>query len=368
MRLVARVATTRLVTDLQFPIRLRRGLATLALLGAMVAGLPGIAAAQGTEGQVLAFYYGWYGNPDISGRWVHWQGVDPADRQIANAAHFPELGAYDSHDPKIVERHMEEARAAGLTGLIASWFGQGTFEDQGIPLLLSGAGRHDMSVSVLYEKIAGADPAARIGNAVADLNYLLSHYAGDKAWLRVGGKPVLFVYGRALRELSPADWQLVIGRVRRDNPGGMLLIATALDPPLAPVFDGIGRYNFAQLAQQKTSPQLRAWAHAYFPQIVAAAGSGKISTVTIIPGCDDSKSNRPPPRPVIDRWNGETYRALWQEAIAAAPDWVLITSWNEWHEGTEIEPSVEYGSRALADTAAFSRQFLARKGRVEQIR
>ena len=66
------------------------------------------------------------------------------------------------------------------------------------------------------------------------------------------------------------------------------------------------------------------------------------------------------PRPVTDRWGGETYRVLWQEAIAAAPDYVLITSWNEWHEGSEIEASVEYGSRILDDTAAFSREFLAR--------
>jgi hypothetical protein len=66
-----------------------------------------------------------------------------------------------------------------------------------------------------------------------------------------------------------------------------------------------------------------------------------------------------PPRPGTDRWGEETYRALWLEAIAAAPDYILITSWNEWHEGSELEPSVEYGSRILDDTAAFSRQFLA---------
>ena len=51
---------------------------------------------------------------------------------------------------------------------------------------------------------------------------------------------------------------------------------------------------------------------------------------------------------------------LWRAAIAAVPDWVLLTSWNEWHEGSEIEPSVEYGSRILDETAAFSREFLAR--------
>ena len=109
----------------------------------------------------------------------------------------------------------------------------------------------------------------------------------------------------------------------------------------------------------KTPPQIREWAHSAYPKIVAAAGPGKISTVTVIPGYDDSKLGRPPPRPVTDRWGGETYRALWQEAIAAAPDYVLITSWNEWHEGSEIEPSVEYGSVMLNDTAVFAREFLA---------
>ena len=49
------------------------------------------------------------------------------------------------------------------------------------------------------------------------------------------------------------------------------------------------------------------------------------------------------------------------EAITAAPDWVLITSWNEWHEGSELEASVEYGSRILDSTTAFSREFLTRQ-------
>jgi glycoprotein endo-alpha-1,2-mannosidase len=83
--------------------------------------------------------------------------------------------------------------------------------------------------------------------------------------------------------------------------------------------------------------------------------------VTIIPGYDDRKTGRPLPRPVTDRWGRETYPALWQEAIAAAPDHVLITSWNEWHEGSELAPSVEYGSSILDETTAFSRTFLARQ-------
>jgi hypothetical protein len=65
---------------------------------------------------------------------------------------------------------------------------------------------------------------------------------------------------------------------------------------------------------------------------------------------------RLPPRPVTDRWGGET----WQEAIAMALDYVLITSWNKWYEGSEVEPSLEYNSWILDETVAFSRDCLAR--------
>jgi len=60
-------------------------------------------------------------------------------------------------------------------------------------------------------------------------------------------------------------------------------------------------------------------------------------------------------RPLVQ----ETQRVLWQQAIAAVPDYALITSRNEWHERSELEPSVECSSCALLDTAAFSRRFRA---------
>lgn len=332
----------------------------LQLLACAIA-VPGFAQAAETSNGVLAFYYGWYGSPRVSGEWRHWKNVDSVNKRIANASDFPAYGAYDSHDPMLVEREVKAARAAGITGFIASWWGQGSFEDRGMPLLLAATGTHNLAVSAYYEEIPGDDVDTRIKAAIGDIGYLLAHYGGDKAWLRTGGKPVLFIYSRALHQLVPANWQEVIAQVRRDHPGGVTLIADTLDPQFAAVFDGASTYNVTGRIQHKSPAEIEAWAHAAYPKMVAAAGPGKISTVTIIPGYDDRKLGRPSPRPVTDRWDGETYRVLWQEAIAAAPDYVLITSWNEWHEGSELEPSIEYGSRILDETAAFSRQFLARR-------
>src|SRR5215472_4116380 len=255
------------------------------------------AHAESAARQVLAFYYGWYGNPQVSHQWRHWGNVDLGKSWAENAADTPDYGAYDSHDPAIVDRQAEAARGAGITGFIASWWGPGSFEDRGMPLLLATAGKHGLAASAYYEKIAGEDAASRIKSAIGDINYLLARYGGDRAWLRAGGKPVLFVYGRALHELSPADWQQVITQVRRNNPGGVVLIADSLDPRFVAVFDGASTYNVAGQTRHKSPAEIRAWAHAAYPKMVAAAGPGKISTVTVIPGYDDRNTGRPPPRP-----------------------------------------------------------------------
>jgi hypothetical protein len=318
----------------------------------------------GAQRQVLAFYYGWYGNPHVTGRWVHWREPNNGSNRISNSTDTPAFGAYDSHDPAVVERQVDAASAAGITGFVASWWGEGSFEDNGMKLLLEVAARHGLVVSAYLEKLVGENVQDRMTSAISSLNYLLVRYAGDKAWLRAAGKPVVFVYGRALHALPPPAWRQVIQQVQNENPGGIVVIADALnsmlsvDPVVASVFDGTSAYSVTGQIQHKSPAEVRAWAHEAYPRMVATAGAGKISTVTVMPGYDDRELPRPLPRPTTDRWNGEVYRALWEEAIAAAPDYVLITSWNEWHEGSELEPSKEYGSHILDETAPFARQFL----------
>ena len=345
-------------------LRLRRGLWLVPMLVAihfnLGIGFWSFAQAQGRPHQVLAFYYGWYGSPAVSGGWRHWKDVDPAGKRIADSTHFPAFDAYDSHDPAILDRQAALAHNACISGFIASWWGQGSFEDKGMPLLLAAAGRHGLTVSAYYEKIDGNDAAARARAAAADLDYLLRRYGADKAWLKADGKPVIFVYGRALKELPAAEWREVLARVRRNHPGGAVFIADTRNADLAAVFDGTSSYNITGQTQRKTPDEARRWARAAFANWVKGTPAGKISTVTVIPGYDDRAVNRKPPRPVTNRWDGEIYRALWREAIAAGPDWVLITSWNEWHEGSEIEPSVEYGSLFLNETTAFACGFVRR--------
>ncbi|MDW8222039.1 MAG: glycoside hydrolase family 99-like domain-containing protein [Gemmatales bacterium] len=303
---------------------------------------------------VLAFYYGWYGTPHHTGKWVHWEGVNSQDKRIANSTHYPAIGVYDSHDPRIVERHCQEAKRAGIDGFIATWWRPRDFHDQGFPLLLDTARQHGLVVTAYLETV----PQRTTVQAVEDALYILSQYGEHPAWLRVQGKPVLFVYARALDQLGLDNWRRVVSQVAQKKPPGALWIGDRLSKEAARVFDGLHTYNITEHTAGKSPEQIRRWAREQFPHWVRLAQPDKISCLTIIPGYDDTKlAERKPPRPVTRRHDGDTYRVLWEEALAAQPDWILITSWNEWHEGTEIEPSVEHGSRELQTTRIYSARF-----------
>jgi len=59
----------------------------------------------------------------------------------------------------------------------------------------------------------------------------------------------------------------------------------------------------------------------------------------------------------VDRAGGQVYDDQWRAAVTTAADWVIITTWNEFWENTEIEPSVRYWTRFLDLTREWSARF-----------
>ena len=99
--------------------------------------------------------------------------------------------------------------------------------------------------------------------------------------------------------------------------------------------------------------------------MTVAKKHARMSCLTLIPGYDNTKIREPGIN--AERQDGQIYRVLWQEAIKADPDWVLINSWNEWHSGSEIEPSWEDGDKYLKITGEYAPRFRTNPFRIVSV-
>src|SRR5207237_191656 len=100
----------------------------------------------------------------------------------------------------------------------------------------------------------------------------------------------------------------------------------ALWRAIAAHFDGLYTYDVLSY-DGSTFARLCAEAHA----------AGLLCLPSVGPGYDAERATGDPR--VKPRRNGATYDSMWKAAIKANADAVTITSFNEWHEGTQIEPA-----------------------------
>ncbi len=281
--------------------------------------------------KVLAFYYPWYGTPTgPSGRWVHWNSA----HANYDATHVPLSGYYDSLDPETVRRQIRQAKAAGIDGFIASWWGLGSFEDHAFAVLLRVAEEESFLVTIYYED------AATPAQIVTDVSTIVFRYASSPAFLSIDGRPVVFFYVRVAAKFTIDEWEGVFAALDA-NGRSVFAIGDRLDPSYLQAFQGLHAYNPVGMTLEETRTQ-------YAAASLAARLAGGLFAATVIPGYQEGYPGAA--GPVLGRADGATYRTYWEVARASKPQWILITSWNEWHEGTEIEPSVQFGGAYLEFT------------------
>jgi hypothetical protein len=331
--------------------------------------------SNGEEKLVLAFYYPWYRTVEHSG-YCSWNfgGNEYEDRDKDCASnnyspHMPRGGLYDSLDPNVVKRHLDQSRQAGIDGWIFSWWGIGRHADS-LDLVLSVIKERDpdFRVTVYYEQIPGCSGYSqctevgrkdRINAVVKDFKFLEEKYFSHPAFLHADGRPVVFIYSRAMLQ-GMTDWPSILKRFKREGMDYYLSADAGWTwvQPFSPLgFDQVHFYN--QLNQLLVlSPGLLK----YRGYVVGAHLYGRAAAVTVIPGYDDHLVPGRQPL-LLTRNDGETYQKVWENAIAADPDWILITSFNEWYEGTEIEPSEENGDLYLEMTREYAERFKSVAGR-----
>jgi glycoprotein endo-alpha-1,2-mannosidase len=310
------------------------------------------------------FYYLWYGNPQTDGKYLHWNhAVLPhwtpsinarfpqvgdtfsAPRDI-HSPFYPVRGTYSSRDPETLQSHMEEAVSMEAPTLVVSWWGQagkpGTHDTQGvhsdtaIPAVLAMAEKTGAQIAFHLEPYHGRSAVS----VAEDVAYLIAKYGSSKAIKRMGLLPVFYVYDSY--HIAPEEWARVLSpegdRSLRNgvNDGifiGLWLNAADGESLLQGHFDGAYTY-FASEGFSYGSTV------ANWPSMGdTMRQAGKLFVASVGPGYNDEKIRPWNRHNTKSRENGQYYDRMWQAAIGAKADIVSVTSYNEWGEGTQIEPA-----------------------------
>ena len=293
---------------------------------------------------VLAFYYPWY----TSSSWCSCRMSDLPPVQ------------YNSSDDATIAWQVNQAAGAGITGFISSWWGAGTQTDHNFAKLLSFSAaleqqtRYHFASTIYFESDA---PALRgTTNMINALSYVAAHYSSDPHFFRWQGKPVIFFWNPLGNGRSLSQWAAI--RAQVDPQHRFIWSAEGTNLVSLDVFDGIHLFSAAywgvvhgtiNAVDRNFRNQITAYNNAHHTQKIWAAG--------VFPGFDDSRMPNRPTHVVVARNNGATYRASWNGALSSSPDWVTVTSFNEWFEGSMIEPAVHYGDQYLQITGQYARQW-----------
>ena len=327
---------------------------------------------------VHTFYYMWYGSPEFNGKYYHWNHpylphwqesiarkfprhshVPPDD---IGASFYPKLGCYSSSDPAVIEAHMYQLRQAGIGVASVSWYPEGMADDQGfppnplIPLLLKIAQAYSIKVNIHIEPYSGRSPMS----VRRDLKYIVENYSSHPAFYKqphtdaTTGQtrqlPLIYVYDSYTS--SASEWAGVLKTGVPNSIRGTewdcivigLLVERSHQQLIANGgFDGFYTYFASNgFSYGSTTTHWRSLAE-------FAKTKGLIFIPSFGPGYDDVRVRPWNTANTKSRRNGEYFKEMALSAIRTrvgsrgrglGEGIVSLTSFNEWHEGTQIESAV----------------------------
>ncbi len=297
-----------------------------------------------TNRPVLAFYYMWY---------------TPSTWCLCHMSDLPTT-RYDSSDDATIARQVSWAANAGISGFISSWWGPGSTTDKNFAKLLAHSasleqttGQHFASAIYFESDSHGLDSESKIVNG---LRYIIAHYTNDSHYFHWHSKPVIFFTNPLGNGRTLSMWAGVRHQVDPKNQTNWS--AEGVNISMLNVFDGIHFFSAGywgilhgnmRAVDQEFRGKVDAYNRAHHTQKIWAAG--------VLPGYDDTKVPGRKFTYVVKRYNGATYRTSWTAAMASNPEWITITTFNEWFEGAMIEPGVHYGNQYLGLTKQFAMQW-----------
>ena len=298
---------------------------------------------------VGTYFFYWY---DVNTK-EHWLNADGSDALVDHPA---DANGYSYRSAAWWRRELEDVTAAGIDFIAPVYWGvPGQYEKghfqwsfEGLRHLvtawdrLAKAGRHPPQVALFYDTstlrhngtgrhvdLRTPDGKTWFYTTIRDFFSLIP----PRMWAMRKGGPIVFLYSAAFAKAQdPGLFGDVRRRFRRDF---------ACSP-----------YLIREVSWQGKTDAEYAWGGALGLKLHSLASLG--------PGYDHHAV--PGRRPlVVPRRGGQTYRENWQKLLALPaprrPRIVMVETWNELHEGTDICATREYARKYIDLTAKHARSY-----------
>jgi Glycosyl hydrolase family 99 len=302
-----------------------------------------------TAQKIYVHYMPWFETPASlgNGKWgQHWTMANrspeiiTADgrKQIASY-YYPLIGPYASADPDVLNYHILLMKYAGIDGVIADWYGTHEIYDYGqikknTDSLLLHAQAAGLEFAICYEDVTLVKNRALTGKDIVsaakeDILYAEQAYFSNKAYITVNGRPLWLCFSANVLEF-PWIWEkafsvlkqkpLLVSLWYKGENGGYMGAAE---------FAWVNKGHLTSLQnfyQQRKKHGFIATAYPGFRDFYSEGGWGS-SLFSI-----DHKNTL------------ENTLAL---AKASGLPILQLCTWNDFGEGTMIEPTLEFNFKSL---------------------
>ena len=353
-----------------------RNVLLLAVLCAFVFAAPRAIGA--VSKAVMVYYMPWFSAKPYSADWGwHWtmNHFNPdtrnalGERQIASW-YYPLIGPYDSCDPAVLEYHVLLMKLAGIDGVIVDWYGSANFMDYGSNnqatlKLFEFTRKAGLKFCICYEDqtvqhmIEGDFLAASnaIPHAQQEMLYLQTNWFSDASYLRLDGRPVLLNFGPQYF-MQSTNWEAIFSVLAATNQPAFFNEDNRLSVSM-------GAFSWPPMWMSQvpgTGGVLSAAAFkSYLADFDRKAAAWPAFISSAYPRFHDiyQQGGGRNYLGYLGDHHGDTLRETLSRSMTNASAIVQIVTWNDFGEGSMVEPTRQYGYRDLGIIQDFRRQYLA---------
>lgn len=298
--------------------------------------------------KVWVHYMPWFEDKTTSdnGKWgQHWtmanKNPDLIDengkRQIA-AHYYPLIGPYASSDIDALEYHFLLMKYAGIDGILIDWYGTRELYDypqnkRNTEAIVSVLEKVGLEFAIVYEDQTLRDEmnsdVQRIDQAILDMEYLEKRFFDHDDYIHIDDKPLLMTFGPQIVK-TPVDWNAVFTTMT-ERPAFFTLYAHSSLANNQQYNNAMGEYIWVD----QTSMEVKYNQKDNFEQFIGGA----------YPGFDDYYKEGGWGNQVLSdiaHENGGLLESLLKMAVDNEMQYLQLITWNDFGEGTMIEPTQEF--------------------------